>query len=148
MHFKCAAIVFLVVVSLLVPSIAETHSDDASIESNCTTSYKALVAELLENDENFYKLQMTFFPPNSNSPVFVTVVYQYDNGTYSNSSNIKTFFWSSAIYFFFHPVRISQFTSLLFSDPSLRYDEVVLNLPANCFGASADYMTLLTQRVS
>ena len=75
MHSKCAAIVFLVVVSLLVLSKAETHSDDASIKSNCTTSYKALAAELLENDENFYKLQMTFFPPNSNSPVSVSYTH-------------------------------------------------------------------------
>ena len=36
---------------------------------------------------------------------------------------VKRFFWSSAVYFFFHPVRIFQFTSLLFSDPSLRYNE-------------------------
>ena len=134
---------FLVVVSVLVPSKTETHSD-VSIKSNCTTSFKALATKLLENDENFYKLQMTFFPPNSNSPVFVTVTYQYDNAYSCN----KTFFWSSAIYYFFHPVRIFQFTSLLFSDPSLRYDEVVLNLPANCSGTSDDYMILLTQRVS
>ena len=148
MPSKCAT-VFLVVILLLVLSKAKAAcSEDVSINSDCTTCYKALAAELLENDENFYKLQMTFFPPNSNSPVFVTVVYQYDNGTYSNSSNIKTFFWSSAIYFFFHPVRIFQFTSLLFSDPSLRNDEVVLDLPANCSGASDDHMTLLTQRVS
>ena len=80
---------------LVISKAKAACSEDVSINSDCTTCYKALAAELLENDKNFYKLQMTFFPPNSNSPVFVTVVYQYDNSTYNN--------WSSAIYFFFHP---------------------------------------------
>ena len=131
--------VFLVIFSLLVLSKAAAIES----ESDCTT-YKALATELLKNDKNLYELQTTFFPPNSNGPVFVVVTYCYD----SDTVNSTTFFWSSAAYFFFHPVRIFQFTSLLFSDPSLRYDEVVLNLPANCSGADADHMTLLTQRVS
>ena len=37
--------------------------------------YKALATELLKDDRNFYKLQNVFFPPNSDSPVFVTVRY-------------------------------------------------------------------------
>ena len=108
----------------------------------CNSSYKSLAKALLDDDRNFYTLQSTFFPPISTSPVFVTITYVY------NDSNNTTFFWSSAVYFFFHPVRIFQFTSLLFSDPSLRYNEITLFLPEDCYDASDDFMLLLTQRVS
>ena len=113
-------------------------------KNDCITCYKGLVKELLKDDRNFYNLQRTFFPPNSVSPVFVTITYQYDNDTFDD----KIFFWSSAIYFIFHPVRVFQFTSLLFSDPALRYDETVLFLPSKCYGTNDKHMILLTQRVS
>ena len=110
----------------------------------CSTSYTSLAKALLDDDRNFYTMQSTFFPPISTSPVFVAVTYVYND----SDNNNKTFFWSSAVYFFFHPVRIFQFTSLLFSDPSLRYNETTLFLPEDCHGASDDFMLLLTQRVS
>ena len=110
---------------------------------NCSTCYKTLVTKLLENDKNFFTLQNTFFPPNDPSPVFVEVTYQY-----SDMNETQTFFWSSSVYFFFHPVRIFQFTSLLFSDPSLRYSTAELYLPGECINADNKNMMLLTQRVS
>ena len=110
----------------------------------CNTSYTSLAKALLDDDRNFYTMQSTFFPPISTSPVFIAVTYVYNNSVNNN----RTFFWSSAVYFFFHPVRIFQFTSLLFSDPSLRYNETTLYLPEDCRGTSDDFMLLLTQRVS
>ena len=112
--------------------------------SVCSTSYKSLAKALLEDDRNFYTMQSTFFPPISTKPVFVTVTYEYS----SSIKNNRTFFWSSAVYFFFNPVRVFQFTSLLFSDPSLRYNEITLFLPGGCHSASDEFMLLLTQRVS
>ena len=130
----------------------QDHDGDNSDHSECRV-YRALATELLKDDRNFYNLQNVFFPPNGGSPVFVTVEYHYfdddNNVTSSLNTTLDTiYFWSSAVYFFFHPVRVFQFTSLLLSDPSLRYDEVNLFLPANHSNANSNCMVLLTQRVS
>ena len=131
-----------------------TESDDLELQDDnhhpCYI-YKALATELLEDDRNFYNLQNVFFSPNSGSPVFVTVTYHFeDHNLTSATTSPAVYFWSSAIYFFFHPVRIFQFTSLLFSDPALRFDKVDLYLSSNHSSAlpGSDCMILLTQRVS
>ena len=122
-------------------------------EADCTKCYKALVTKLLNNSANYFNLQMTFFPPNGTSPDFVIVRYNYEgdseNGTSTPQHNtVKVWFWSSAVYFFFHPIRIFQFTSFVFSDPLLSQSDLTLYLPASCVDASDDFMKLLTQRVS
>jgi hypothetical protein len=135
----------------LNPSDPETEDDDDDDIFACDI-YRSLATDLLKDDRNFYNLQNIFFPPNDGSPVFVAVKYRYfeiedDNDTMSITFN-TTYFWSSSVYFFFHPVRVLQFSSLLLSDPSLRYGEINLFLPEHYFGAHNDCMVLLTQRVS
>ena len=107
--------------------------------------YKDFATELLNDKTNFYNLQYVFFPPNTVSPVFVTVTYKHDD----NANNSIVYYWSSTAYFFFHPVEIFQFTSLFFSDPSLRTGDISLTLPAKCANAGSIpmCMVLLTQRV-
>lgn len=115
---------------------------------SCTQCYKTLVDEVLSRDTNVYNLQQAFFSPYGSVPVFVTVRYHYlMNESIEIGSDI--YFWSSAIYFFFHPVNIFQFTSLLFSDPALRTETLDLHLNASCSGTqNQEHLTLLTQRVS
>ena len=110
----------------------------------------SLVVEVLSRDSNVYNLQQAFFAPSGSVPVFVTVRYHYVNESnhVMNPDSPVVYFWSSAIYFFFHPVKIFQFTSLLFSDPALQTESLDLQLNASCNGTSEEYMTLLTQRVS
>ena len=134
----------------LDPVNDEMEDDDNDDDLFTCSIYRSLATDLLKDDRNFYNLQNVFFPPNDGNPVFVTVKYRYfedDNDTMSIVSN-RIYFWSSSIYFFFLPVRVLQFTSLLLSDPSLRYGEVNLFLPAHYSGAHNDCMVLLTQRVS
>lgn len=141
-HIMCLAISIILLVF-----IEDARSSQIAVEchnESCSTCYTSLVKELLKDDRNYLTLQKIFFPPISDTPVFLEVVYEYGSST----ENTKTFFWSSAVYFFFHPVRIFQFTSLLFSDPSLRYDTIELHLPGQCVEADNDAMMLLTQRVS
>ena len=142
---------FLFVLLSLKP-LALSTVDDVELRDdpkNPCYIYKALATELLEDDRNFYNLQSVFFSPNSGSPVFVTVTYHYeDNNATMSCSSTSIFFWSSAIYFFFHPVRIFQFTSLLFSDPALRFDKVDLYLSSNYSSVDSECMILLTQRVN
>ena len=118
--------------------------------NSCTLCYKSLVDEVLSRDTNVYNLQQTFFSPNGSVPVFVIVRYYYldESNVVINTDKPVVFFWSSAIYFFFHPVNIFQFTSLLFSDPALRNATLCLYLNASCNGAQNEHMILLTQRVS
>ena len=136
----------------LDPNDDEMEDDNDDDDIFTCDIYRSLATDLLKDDRNFYNLQNVFFPPNDGSPVFVAVKYRYfeddnDNDTMSITFN-KTYFWSSSVYFFFHPVRVLQFSSLLLSDPSLRYSEVNLFLPAHYFGVHNDCMILLTQRVS
>ena len=148
----------LLAVTSTAPHIIETENvageatTDIETESNCTASYKVLASELLKKPSNYFNLQMTFFPPNDTSPDFVIVKYTYDSdsdsGTTTVSHSQKVWFWSSAVYFFYHPIRIFQFTSLGFSDPLLHPSFLTIDLPAECVNASQTYMQLLTQRVS
>lgn len=117
---------------------------------SCTLCYKSLVEEVLSRDTNVYNLQQAFFSPYGSVPVFVTVRYYYLNESnfVINTDAPVVYFWSSAIYFFFHPVNIFQFTSLLFSDPALRTETLDLKLNATCSGTQNEHLTLLTQRVS
>ena len=107
----------------------------ANVIDSCSESYSTLVMELLQNERNYLSLQKTFFPPSSASPVFLEVFYQYGNDTDCEGDDYNdfpcTYFWSS-VYFFFVPVRVFQYTSLLFSNPSLRYGNVTLYLPEEC----------------
>lgn len=121
----------------------------------CTKCYKTLATELLKNADNYIALQNTFFPPDDSGPDFVIVTYIYDiNSTQTNLLNNSIWFWSSSAYFFYHPLRVFQFTSLGFSDPSLRQRSISLHLPATCYASKgnsnpgSDNMKLLTQRVS
>ena len=134
----------------LNPSDPELQDDDSDsgVDHSVCYIYRALATELLKDDGNFYNLQNVFFPPNGGTPVFVTVNYHFSGDDNKTISSNTTYFWSSSVYFFFHPMRIFQFTSLFLSDPSLRYDEVDFYLPANYSSANSNCMVLLTQRVS
>ena len=118
---------------------------------SCSLCYKLLVDEVLSRDTNVYNLQQAFFSPYGSVPVFVTVRYFYLNESTNlviNTDAPVVFFWSSAVYFFFHPVNIFQFTSLLFSDPALQTETLNLTLDASCRDSPNEHLTLLTQRVS
>ena len=119
----------------------------------CTKCYKTLATELLKNDTNYINLQNTFFPSDNNGPDFVIVTYVYTSSDSSyHVSTSHTWFWSSSAYFFYHPLRVFQYTSLGFSDPSLKQSNIKLYLPASCYDNGSEtyynYMQLLTQRVS
>ena len=124
----------------------------------CTKCYKTLATQLLQNADNYIALQSTFFPPDTSGPDFVIVTYIFNlNETESASQNLSNhiWFWSSSAYFFYHPLRIIQFTSLGFSDPYMKQTSVSLRLPASCYHSESDpdrsrgffNMKLLTQRV-
>ncbi len=126
---------------------------DPDQENDCSTCYDLLANELIVSDKNRFNLQQAFFPPNNSNPVFVTVSYYFTrnpNGStnYSADSPKKIWFWTESTFYLFQPVSSLQFTSLLFSDTTLKTSEVYLYLQPSCNGSSTDMMRLLTQRVS
>ena len=129
---------------------SDSFTSSQTTEAECSLCYEALVINLLKNSTNFFNLQTAFFPSNNTMPDFVIVTYHYDSETNVSSPEVNktVWFWSSAVYFFYHPIRIFQFTSLVFSDPLLQQSNLELYLPAECSKASDAYMKLLTQRVS
>ena len=129
---------------------------DPGEEDDCAKCYDALVNELIINDHNRFSLQKAFFPPDVVDPVFVNVTYVFTrnltgdgttNYTATGQQN-ETWYWSKASAYLFQPLRSILYTSLLFSDPSLREDSVTLFLQPRCQDSSEDMKMLLTQRVS
>ena len=124
-------------------------------EMKCSKCFDVLVNEILSSDRNRYNLKRAFFPPDTSNPVFVTVTYYFTrnmsgNGStdYSLTSPNQIWFWTQSTFYLFQPVESLQFTSLLFSDPSLRKSNVSLYLEPNCMEANLNMLKFLTQRVS
>ena len=148
---SCLLILVLLPLALSRINCNLNHNDqkteDDDDDSFTCDIYRSLATDLLKDDKNFYNLQKVFFPPNDGSPVFVTVKYRYfvdnDNGTAMNST---TYFWSSSVYFFFHPVRVLQFSSLLLSDPTPRYGECISSYQYQQLYASRMQVSLVSHR--
>ena len=132
-------------------SFGECQLDKAS----CRECYLGLVRALLGRDDNVFNLSQIFTPPTFDQPHSVIVNYRFFNES-SNDTNdscvdeIHTWFWAKSGGYLLHPLGTFQFISLLFGDAQPLYErEVFVTLNATeCYGASADHMTLLTQRVS
>ncbi len=124
-------------------------------EIKCSKCFHVLVNEIISSDRNRYNLQRAFFPSDTSNPVFIAVTYYFTrnmsgNGStdYSLTSPNQTWFWTQSTFYLFQPVESLQYTSLLFSDPSLRESNVSLYLEPNCMETDPDMLKLLTQRVS
>ena len=143
----------MVLLALFSFSLAENITCLPERET-CAECYSALVLQVTGRDENMFHLQKAFFPPDTASPLFVTVYYQYGDRSYncSNSTaeddSTQVWFWSSTLFHMFQPIHVFQFTSLLFSDWEDHSSEVCVMLDPECIDAEREHMRLLTQRVS
>ena len=110
----------------------------------CRDNYTELAETLINTSDNKYQLSLAFFPTERAPPTFVKAIYVYDDITIPN----KTWFWSEGAFYFFQPLQVYQFTSLLFGKPAeFRSGTVTLTLPADCANAQVSIMETLTQRV-
>ncbi len=124
-------------------------------ESDCSKCFHVLASELFIIDRNRYNLQRAFFPPDITNPVFVSVRYYFTRNisgdgytNYSLTSPSMDWFWTQSTFYLFQPLESLQFSSLLFSDPSLRKTNLSLYLQPKCSEGDRDMIRLLTQRVS
>jgi hypothetical protein len=145
--FIKALLLLLTVICNFSKTTAYGEIDIKCENDTCSKCYETLATNLLQNADNYIALQNTFFPPDNNGPDFVIVTYNYLSEAEPQVQTITSqiWFWSSSAYFFYHPLRVFQCTSLGFSDPSLKQRNITLYLPAMCYENSN--MKLLTQRV-
>ena len=118
---------------------------------SCTTNFTTLKEALLDPDHNLYALTTVFFPPNVESPLYVTVTYDF-----GSSSTSTVYMWSKAsLYLAIHP-RMLQFLSLLFCYvEDKRIVDLKLRLPSACgdlvkhtASDASNFLFVLTERVS
>jgi len=102
------------------------------------------VREITGSDENRYRLQQAFFPPEREAPIFVTVTYYYEEAP----ENTTYWFWAVSTYYIYIPITVLQYISLYFIEPAARSSSLVITLSEECLGTDDDMMQLLTQRVS
>ncbi len=146
----CAYFLLFVLSGVLPAAVTEPAKCSPGEEDDCSKCYSLLVENITDDDKNIFNLTFSFFPPNTSSPAFVTVIYHYkdDFGNEIDINDTQIWFWSTSTFNLLHPLHVFQFTSLFFSDLGSESSEVHLTLHQNCRNTSEDHMMLLTQRVS
>ena len=130
----------LVVSTFLIFSYLLGHAEGQT----CRDNYKNLAETLINTSNNKYQLSIAFFPTQRAPPTLVKVIYVFDDINMTN----EVWLWSLGAFYFFQPLEVFQFTSLLFGNPAeFRSGNVTLKLPADCANAQAPIMETLTQRV-
>jgi hypothetical protein len=151
----CLQLLFLLPLVLCDNSTVKCEPGE---EGDCSKCYTVLVEQVTKQDRNLFNVQNTFYPPDGQPPVFVTVLYIYEDydgkskerivGDEEDTNNTEVWFWSKSVFYLFQPLHVFQFTSLLFSDTALQWATLNLTLPTKCANASDSHKKLLTQRVS
>lgn len=117
----------------------------SQVAGACSNNFFVLEQSLLESTDNRFNLLKAFYPPREAHPVLVRVNYTFD-GTFNDTSQI--WFWSESEFYLIQPLEIFQFTSLLFSNMPYRQSQLHIRLDSDCSQAPADYLQMLTTRVS
>ena len=123
---------------------ASTVASTACINESCSECYETLVNHVVKNDKNRFRLLKTFFPPNDHPPVFVIVMYDFEN----NSKNYtEPYFWTFRSSYFLQPLQVFQFTSLFLGTPAYLSGELTIILPDECENANPEHLEMLTYLV-
>ena len=137
---KVAAAMIIIVTALA--SLIVHGSVASDIKTSCNQSYETLVDNVLTNDKNTFSLLQTFYPPNDNPPVFVIVMYKFEN-----SNRNYTYFWTSKSSFFIQPLEVFEFMSLFLGSPSYLSSNMAIILPNECETANPEHLEMLTYLV-
>ena len=163
--FLLATVLSSATIVSTLPLLGNTGTTDEVVSANpfgcepgmdtCSGCYSVLFNEVFINDRNRYNLQRAFFPADNTNPVFVTVRYYFTrnmsgNGStdYSLTSPSEIWYWTQSTFYLFQPIFSLEYTSLLFTDTSLRESKISLFLQPDCLDADSAMMELFTQRVS
>jgi hypothetical protein len=141
---------FLIIIAALA-AVAQGQSE----YENCTTNYSVLEKALLKTNNNLYRLTTTFYPPDKDNPLYVSVTYKFLNTSDSTVLNVTDYRWSSAsLYLTIHPHTISYLSLLFCYVENDRIVELELELPGECesltqilHSDASDFLFVITHRL-
>ena len=118
----CITLVFLLLVTV----------SQARYE-NCSTKRDVLLKALFETGSNLYDLDQVFVPPRTETSRYIKVKYSFlnDNGGDDGDCTVN-YIWAIGGFLLVQPPKIFQFTSLFFSTPANKLEELTLQLPIAC----------------
>ena len=95
---------------------------------DCATNYSVLEEAVFKTNDNLYDITTTFYPPDKDNPLYVSVTYNF-----LNANESVHYRWSSAsLYLTIQPKTI-QYLSLFFCYvEDDRIVELELELPGEC----------------
>ena len=118
----CFTLVFLLLVT-----VSQAQYED------CGTKRDVLLKALFDTGNNLFELDKVFFPPRSQTSRYIKVKYTFldDNGNDAGNCTVN-YIWAIGGFLLVQPPKIFQLTSLLFSTPANKLENLNLQLPSAC----------------
>ena len=142
----CHILPLLVVIAVELTLAASGSINDYD---NCKADYNILEKAVFNDPDNVLKLTTTFFPPHVDSPLYITVKYNF-------STSSVNYIWSTAsLYLVVHP-KVIRYLSLFFSyAENNRIVHLEFQLPQECAdfanntrSDTSNFLYIFTHRVS
>ena len=126
---------FLLCFTLLLVILQIAVSQESEDYKNCSTKRNILLKALFNTGRNLFELDKVFFPPRSQTSRYIKVKYTFlnDNGTDDGNCTVN-YIWAIGGFLLVQPPTIFQFTSLYFSTPANKLEDLTLQLPSACKG--------------
>ena len=141
---------------LIATAALATVAQGQSEYEDCTTNYTIFERAVLKTNNNIYKLTTTFYPPDKDNPLYVSVTYKFLDTSDSTVLNTTDYRWSSASLYLTIPPHTIRYLSLFFC--YIENDRVVdleLELPGECenltqisYSNASNFLLVITHRVS
>ena len=95
---------------------------------DCVTNYSVFEEAVFQTNNNLYKLTTTFYPPDKDNPLYVSVTYKF-----LNTNESVNYQWSSAsLYLTIKPSTIRYLSLFFCYIEDDRIVELELELPGEC----------------
>ena len=141
---------------LIATAALATVAQGQSEYEDCTTNYTIFERAVLKTNNNIYKLTTTFYPPDKDNPLYVSVTYKFLNASDSTVLNTADYRWSSASMYLTIPPHTIRYLSLLFCYvENKRIVDLELELPGECenlsqisYSNASNFLLVITHRVS
>ena len=105
MELHCRNLGILMVIFIALATVTQGQSE----YEDCAINYSILEEAVFKTNNNLYELTTTFYPPDKDNPLYVSVTYRF-----LNTNESVNYHWSSAsLYFTIQPNTI-QYLSLFF----------------------------------
>ena len=141
------------IVTVVFFTVLATVAQGQSEYENCTTNYSVFEQAVFKTSDNLFKLTTTFYPPDKDNPLYVSVTYNV-----LNTNESVNYRWSSASMYLTIPPRTIRYLSLLFCYiEDERIEELELEIPEECesliqtnnnYSNASNFLFVFTHRVS